>query len=65
MTAGEKPSTLINSSFEVVLDDAFERLRDWKVRHSIRRIGKLEAVLLELETELDDFLLGRERGGPA
>ena len=65
MTAGEKPFTLIDSSFEVVLDDAFDRIRDWKVRHSIRRIGELEAVLLELETELDDFLLNRDRGGPA
>jgi hypothetical protein len=66
MAAGENPFIITdNSSFEAVLDDAFERLRDRKMQHSIRRIGELETVLLELEAELDCFLLGRDRGGPA
>jgi hypothetical protein len=66
MTAGEKSSAITdNSSFEAVLDNAFERLRDRKAQHSIRRIGELEAVLLRLEAELDCFLLDRDRGGPA
>jgi hypothetical protein len=66
MTAGERPSIVTdNTSFEAVLDSAFERLWDRKVQHSIRRIGELETVLLELEAELDCFLLGRDKGGPA
>jgi hypothetical protein len=66
MTAGEKPSAITdNASFEAVLDSAFERLWDRKVQHSIRRIGELETTLLELEAELDCFLLERDRGGPA
>jgi hypothetical protein len=66
MIAGENPSTITdNSSFEAVLDDAFERLRERRVRHSIRRIGELETILLELETELDCFLLGWDKGDPA
>jgi hypothetical protein len=66
MIAGENPSTITDhSSFEAVLDDAFERLRDRRVQHSIRRIGELETVLLELEAELDCFLFEWDRGGPA
>jgi hypothetical protein len=66
MTAGENPSIITdNSSFEAVLDDAFRRIQDRKVQHSIRRIGELETILLELEAELDCFLLDRDRGGPA
>ncbi|MDR1898533.1 MAG: hypothetical protein LBQ55_00830 [Treponema sp.] len=64
MASGEKPAIVTdNSSFEAVLDDAFDRLWDRKVRHSIRRIGELETVLIEMEEDLDRFLLDRDGTG--
>jgi hypothetical protein len=66
MTADERPSAITDTpSFEAVLDDVFERLRDRQIQYSIRRIGELEEALTGLEADLDRFLLGRDRGGPA
>ncbi|MDR2159453.1 MAG: hypothetical protein LBP23_05225 [Treponema sp.] len=66
MTAGEQlPAVTDNSSFETLLDNAFERLRDRQVQYSIKKIGELETALLELEADLDRFLLEKNKEGPA
>jgi hypothetical protein len=43
-------------SFENLLDTICERLREKHAEHSIRRIGKMDAELLKLEKELDEFI---------
>ena len=45
-----------NSSFEIVLDTACERLREKQVQFSLRRINEMEGRLDMLEKELDKFL---------
>ncbi|MDR2029602.1 MAG: hypothetical protein LBP93_08715 [Treponema sp.] len=45
-----------NSSFETVLDETCDRLRDKKIQHSIRRIRLLEEVLGNLEDELEAMI---------
>ncbi|MDR2101443.1 MAG: hypothetical protein LBP43_02615 [Treponema sp.] len=44
-------------SFAVLLDDTCERLWDKKIQLSLRRLEKLEALLMGMEQELDAFLL--------
>jgi hypothetical protein len=63
MASVEKPASL--PSFEAVLDTACEGLADRKIRYSIRRIREMEESLVDLETELDNFLSDREKGGSA
>ena len=43
-------------SFEAVLDATFERLWETQVQYSIRRIKEMDEGLIELETELNEFL---------
>lgn len=43
-------------SFELVLDSAFERLREKQHEYSIRRIDEMECELDELEKELNEIL---------
>ena len=45
------------ASFEAVLDAACERLWEKQVQYSIRRIKEMDEELLELEIELDEFLV--------
>jgi len=44
------------TSFEVVLDTACERLREKYIQYSIRRIRELDEELQLYEKELDEFL---------
>jgi hypothetical protein len=58
MTFGENPVIISkDASFEMVLDDACERLMDRQIQYSLRRIRELEDRLRCLEQELDEFLL--------
>jgi hypothetical protein len=63
MASVEEPATF--PSFEAILDTACEGLADRKIRYSIRRIKEMEESLVDLETELDAFLLHGEKGGSA
>jgi hypothetical protein len=44
------------SFFETLLDNTCSRLRDLQARHSLRRLGELETILNNLETELDALI---------
>jgi hypothetical protein len=43
-------------AFSDVVDEACERLIELQIKHSIRRIQRMEETLTGLEKELDDFL---------
>jgi hypothetical protein len=43
-------------SFEILLNETCERLWEKKIQLSLRRLGELDALLVGLEQELDDFL---------
>jgi len=47
---------LMDASFEMVLDMTCERLEERQIRHSIRRIRKMEEELQGLEKDLDEFM---------
>jgi hypothetical protein len=47
-------------SFENMLDTICERLREKHAEYSIRRIGEMDAELLKLEKELDEFMKTHE-----
>jgi len=49
------------SSFSEVVDEACEKLMDRQIKHSIKRIQRMEERLTCLERELDDFLFQRDR----
>ena len=44
------------SSFETVLDNVCERLREKHILYSIRRLGELDEELTKIEKELDELL---------
>jgi hypothetical protein len=46
-----------NTSFEIILDHACERLWEKKIQISLRKLGELDNTLQGLERELDAFLL--------
>jgi len=48
-------------SFEVVLDETCERLREKHAQYSIRRIREMDEELGRLEKDLDEFLGGSAR----
>jgi len=48
-------------SFSDVVNEACEKLMNLQIKHSIRRIHKMEEYLCSLEKELDDFLLQKNR----
>jgi len=48
-------------SFSDVVNEACEKLMNRQIKHSIRRIQKMEERLCSLEKELDDFLLQKNR----
>jgi len=48
-------------SFSDVVNEACEKLMNRQIKHSIRRIQKMEECLCSLEKELDDFLLQKNR----
>jgi hypothetical protein len=50
-------------SFAEVLDKTFNRLWEWKVQDSIRRIQNMEERLTDLEQELDRLAIchGKDR----
>jgi hypothetical protein len=45
-----------NTSFETVLDDAFDRLLDKKAQYAIARLVQMEADLTAMEESLDAVL---------
>ena len=47
------------TSFEVVLDTACERLREKYVQYSIRRIREMDEELMVYEKELDELISQR------
>jgi hypothetical protein len=47
-------------SFENMLDTICERLREKHAEYSIRRIGEMDAELLKVEKELDEFMKNHE-----
>jgi len=49
------------SSFSEVVDEACEKLMDRQIKHSIKRIQRMEERLTCLERELDAFLSQRDR----
>ena len=53
-------SNLKETSFELVLDEACDRLWEKHVQYSLKRIAEMEKKLSTLEKELDEFL--RKRG---
>lgn len=57
MALEKKPMVLTDeSSFEVVLDTACDRLREKHVQYSLKRISEMDEELRILEKELDDFI---------
>jgi len=44
------------TSFEAVVDTAFERVNEKHIQYSIRRIREMNEVLAGIEKELNDFL---------
>ena len=58
--SGEAESSDL-TSFSEVVDNACEKLMDRQIKHSIKRIQKMEERLSCLERELDDFLSHRNR----
>jgi hypothetical protein len=45
-----------NYSFNDVVDEACEKLKDRQIKYSIRRIQEMEECLYNLDRELEDFL---------
>ena len=57
MAFENKPVTFTEeTSFEAVLDTAFERINEKHIQYSIRRIREMNEVLAGIEKELNDFL---------
>jgi len=57
MTFENKPFILTeDTSFESIVDPAFERLNEVHIKYSIRRIREMNEVLAGFEKELNDFL---------
>ena len=48
-----RTSPVIEKSFMETLDNACGRLQEKQTEYTLRRLDKLEAVLTQLETELD------------
>jgi DNA-directed RNA polymerase subunit K/omega len=44
------------TSFEAVVDTAFERVNEKHIQYSMRRIREMNEVLAGIEKELNDFL---------
>jgi len=61
MTLSEKPAAVPVYSFSEVVDEACEQLADKQIKYSIRRIQKMKKRLIDLERELDAFLLQKNR----
>ena len=50
-----------SNSFSNVVDEACEKLINRQVKYTIRRIREMEEILYNMENELDDFLLQKDR----
>ena len=61
MLVGRKPVVFREElSFDLLLDAAFDRLREKHIEFSIRRINEMDEELAKLEKELDELTrLGR------
>ena len=44
------------SSFDVMLDSACDRLQEAHIQYSLRRIKEMDEVLARLEEEIDEFI---------
>ena len=55
-TAGGRPASVTEFTFDSMLDETCERLLDRQLMYSIQRIHEMEKRLTRLERELDDFL---------
>jgi|ABDH01.1.fsa_nt_gi hypothetical protein len=57
MTFENRPFILTEeTSFEAVVDTAFERLNEKHIQYTLRRIREMSVILLGFEKELNDFL---------
>jgi hypothetical protein len=64
MKSGEKSAVLSGDMlFSEVLDETFDRLWEWKIQYSIRRIQDMNERLTDLERELDGLVVhhGKDR----
>ena len=60
MNLAENPaSTAVDTSFNYIVDETCERLKDKQVQYSIRRIHEMEDKLSALEHELEQFLVAK------
>ena len=48
-------------TFSEVVDEACGKLMDKQIKYSIRRIHEMDEYLCEIEKELDDFLLQKNK----
>ena len=46
-----------NGYFETILDNTCSRLHDKQVEYSLKRLAELEKILIDLERELDVFVM--------
>jgi hypothetical protein len=58
---GGLPENTAGYTFSDLVDETCEKLKERQIKHSIRRIQEMEGRLFNLEKELDDFLLQKER----
>ena len=63
-TAGGRPASVSDFTFDSMLDETCERLLDRQLMYSIQRIHEMEKRLTRLERELDDFM-AKEPGSGA
>ena len=61
MTLNEKSAVIPACTFSEVVDDACDKLMDKQIKYSIQRIQQMDERLCDLEKELDDFLLKKNR----
>ena len=61
MTLNEKSAVISACTFSEVVDEACDKLMDKQIKYSIQRIQQMDERLCDLEKELDDFLLKKNR----
>ena len=58
MDLSDRSSVIYEKSFLNTLDNACLRLQEKQARYTIKRLDQLDAILDELETELDILVQG-------
>ena len=63
MSSGKSPASVTrDTSFDEIVNDTCERLKDKRVQYSIQRINEMEELLNALEQELDQFIIFKKTG---